>query len=915
MADEREVTGRWLDTGKPPPRDAFHVETIVDPFTLKDVVGMVRHADWPAIFPLVREPDDAEYQRIGLAYLERLEATLAFEAGTWIAPEILSALKTPQPVSQRSFGWLPITWPASTGPLGSFWADRNNGDSADASAAPRLLVLMAGSVDTEHQLQFGSDMGLRLVLHVHGDHVRVHGVTLVGLSTDRALQALRTLPAGEGPLFDLVAEVKKVVGNALDCEDRVWLNSLENACRPAAPDNLIAIGYAMRWPKADESGEGTASARARTYDFRVEVAAKSVGDVRLVRVHRDLYVGAGAATLSCFVQDAASNDRPPSPDPNDPGNLPDAPARRRSTLSDAELDKFRDPVSVNLASRRALKFSDAGASLFETRVATDRTIRRVGGCTVAAEGNVVTAARTAPPVRSDEQAGVDAHLRAAELFGRMLAYGLAPKAYFRFARLPLVHRTRSAMRWAPDGEQPIAEVRPFMDDPNDFRKSGTRPSDVIRLLVNYGSDDPMHRHKLPLVNSTKASPPRLKAQYLSVASDPRWAWHEFGHVLNFASTGELEFPFAHSAGDALAAIASDPISRLATWDDPDAEVRHATYPWIRIPGRSHGRSARGGYGWCGCRNLSRLDFSGSLERYHHTYFGEQIMSSSLFRLYRSLGGDTRGPGGQRQDDDEQVRLSASDYCIYLIMRGISLLGPDTLAPARTADQFVSALIEADLGTGAWDVEATWPFNRDPRTIKRRGGRVHKVIHWAFEQQGLYATDKPRETTEEPGLPPKVDVYIADRRSADGTAGDGGYDPVPLRGDQKNQEDQPWHAHGDSLRREGAKLVVRVSNRGSHQADGARLRAWWLSGASPSGQMEWSVVAAAVGVPVIAAGGHVDVGLKLPADAAAQAGLWVLVGADAPADLSNLGDGLAPPTSWTELVELVAHDNNLALARL
>ena len=916
------VQASWAGVAGAPPKDAFHVETIIDPFTQEDVVGMVRHPATPYVVHGV-DPTltfEAQCQRIGLAYLDDLQRLAALSTEQWIHSKIREALATAREPDQRSFGWLPVTWPRSPygprQPLGSFYTERRN--EQRRLIMPYQLVLLAGSVDTQRQLQCGSDMGLRIVLHVHKRDVRIHGVTLAGLTNTRALDAVPVKPGEDHDIFGLVGRVRDEVGRALDCDDQVWINNLENACQSDTPSNhVIAIGYALRWPKAAEVAPEPATFRARTYDFRVELAVEPEGSVRLVRVHRDLYIGAGATaprTLSCFVQDGASNDRPASLDPFDPSNLPKSMAGRRSTLSDEALDKFRDEVSAELMGGDTLKFTnDAGVEIFETRAASARSTRRLGGCTVSANDGVVTAADVVPPVRSDQQAATDAHLRAAELFGRMQAYCLDAGAYFRFACLPLVHRARPAMRWAPDGEFPNAEVRPFLDDPAACSPD-KRPSDVLKLLVNYGSADPAHRRKLPLAKGVGNADPergRVKAQYLSVASDPRWAWHEFGHVLNFASTGELEFPFAHSAGDALAAIATDPISRLAE-ADPDAEIRHATYPWIEVPGRSHGRSAMRGYGWCGCRNLVRLDFSASLERYHHTYFGEQILSSSLFRLYRSLGGDTRGSDGKRKDADEKVRLSASDYCIYLIMRGISLLGPDTLAPARTPDQFVSALIEADLGTGAWAFEATWPYNRYGRKVRRRGGRVHKVIRWAFEQQGLFATDKPRETAEGPGLPPRVDVYIADRRLGGGIAGDGGYAPVPLRHDKN----EPWHAHGDSIKRKGKRLTVRVNNRGAEPAAKTGLRVWWLSAGANGGAMKWEAVSTSVPPKYIDGGGSVEFRLRpLPAEADAKAELWVLVSADAPADPSNLAADAPMPKSWPELLELVAHDNNMALALL
>ncbi|MFG6460025.1 hypothetical protein ACG04Q_00495 [Roseateles sp. DXS20W] len=921
---------QWDSKSSPPPFDAFHVETIVDPFTLRDVVGMVRHPGWPYVVHNVLGDFNEGCCRIGLEYLDALQAALQFRPGEWLHPEIRKALEQTGSAERSGFGWLPCTELAPPKsirrPLGSFLVERRAAAGAPA-VTPSLLVLLAGSVDTKTQLQVGSDMGLRIVMQLHeGNEVRIHGVTLAGLTTRRALEVVPWQSLAGEPDFNLVSDVRKEIGRGLDCEGAVWVANIEKTDRADAPPNrLTASGYALRWPQSAKGRPSKRAARALTYDFRVELAVDSGSrTVKLVEIHRDLVIGAGVAetkprTLSCFVQDAASRESPlPA------GKLvPDLPylqrprdslARRRTTLSDDELGSFRDAVDAELVAGDLLKFSDADhAGLFEVRAASARSTARLGGCTVASKGEVVTAGDdTEPPVRSDQQAAIDAHLRAAELFSRMLAYGLSPGEYFRFARLPLVHRVRPAMRWAPDGELPSAEVRPFLGDLNGT-DGHPLPSDPLQLLVNYGSADPVHRRKLHLTADDGHQGPmvgRLKAQYLSVASDPRWAWHEFGHVLNFASTGELEFPFAHSAGDALAAIVADPISRLAAGADPDAPIRYVTYPWVEVPGRSHGRSPLGSYAWCGCRNLTRLDFTASLERYHHSYFGEQLMSSSLFRLYRSLGGDTRDQDASDAQalEDELTRLSASDYCVYLIMHGISLLGPDTLAPARTADQFVGALIDADLGTGAWNVEAAWPFNLNARSVRRQGGRVHKVIRWAFEQQGLYATDDPRDTAEGPGKPPRVDVFIADRRGDDGRAGDGGYAPVPLRVGANER----WHAHRDWIKRAGAQLLVRVGNRGAQPAAGTVVQWWWTSDTPSASRVRWVAAKSAVRPQSVAGGGNVEFRLQAPSGTADAA--WVLVSVHAPADPSNL-TAEAPPSTWAEVLELVAHDNNLALAPL
>ncbi len=956
MANSNPFDSPWTpDSGYPPP-EAFHVERVIDPFIGKECIGMVRHAGRPYVVTQ-SNPDSKiafdDAQRVALDYLELLPRLLEPkpDAGQWIHEHVWALLCKPRKPDECRFGWLCINWGDAShntglasrkGTMGSFWVNRV--DSSGQPATPRLLVLLAGTAIEKHSLQAGSDVGLRIVMHVFPDSVRIYGVTMSGLSSDRAIKAVpQVLKQDARAFFEWVKLVRDVVGPALtrDLQGNrpVWIGSLETSRTPgAAPGLLSATGFALR-DRGDSGGSNDDTAlvkkptpsskaspakaimRARAYDFRVDLRVDAVtSKVQVVEVHRDSFVGSGATeytTQRAFLQDGASQG-------------PASKLRgRRTSSNDADLCGMQNEVDLDLNEIGALLFSELppatrnklratllSTSLFETRGASERSEELIGGKTALRTDRGVVRVSQPPNqsnagpggetvVRSDEQGSIETHVRAAELFERLRGYGIDARTYFRFARLPLVQRARPAMRWAPDGELPNAEVRPFMGDAEaDRTRAPLQAYDRLQLLVKYGSADPMHRRKLPLA---EGAPHRLKAQYLSVASDPRWAWHEFGHVLNFASTGELEFPFAHSAGDALAAIAADPQSQLARAEDPESSIRHVTFPWIEVPGRSHGRSAARGYGWCGCRNLTRLDFTSLLERYHHGYFGEQLMSSSLFRLYRSLGGDTRSGAGLSEADrlkEEDTRLSASDYCVYLIIRAISLLGPDSLAPARTPDQWVSALIDADLGTADWDVEAVWPFNRVPRTIKRHGGRVHKVIRWAFEQQGLYATESPLETVDSVGKAPAVDVYIADAGRLDG-----GYAPIPLFA----KAGQPWQAGSGSLMRTGQTLKVTVANRGAHVAKHVGLRIWWGQLDSNGKTLLWNAASTAASPLSLAAGGKVVFSVDIP-KRKAQAPLWVFVSADAPADPSNMAESKTPPTSWDELMELVAHDNNLALGR-
>src|SRR5262249_41141423 len=101
-----------------------------------------------------------------------------------------------------------------------------------------------------------------------------------------------------------------------------------------------------------------------------------------------------------------------------------------------------------------------------------------------------------------------------------------------------------------------------------------------------------------------------------------------------------------------------------------------------------------------------------------------------------------------------VQTYASRYTLYLIIRAVGLLPLAEVVPTLSVDAWVTALIDADIGTGS--------FEGVP------GGTVHKLIRWAFEKQGLYqqpgAPPPPHVATT--GAPPDVDVYIDDGRGGE-----------------------------------------------------------------------------------------------------------------------------------------------------
>lgn len=217
----------------------------------------------------------------------------------------------------------------------------------------------------------------------------------------------------------------------------------------------------------------------------------------------------------------------------------------------------------------------------------------------------------------------------------------------------------------------------------------------------------------------------MTGEPVGIATSNRVAWHEFGHGLLWDHVNSPNFGFAHSAGDALAAIRNDPGSQA-----PD---RFDTFPWVHagLPGldRRCDRTPAGGWAWFG-------------PNWNTQYGGEQVLSSTLFRFYRSIGGDATNINTQWR---------ASDTATFLIFKGIGLLTSTTPFP----DIFAGELQSADLTT--------------PQFKGIPGGALHKVIRWAFEKQGLFqpgAAPGQPQTVNTEGNPPDVDVYIDDGRNGE-----------------------------------------------------------------------------------------------------------------------------------------------------
>ena len=272
----------------------------------------------------------------------------------------------------------------------------------------------------------------------------------------------------------------------------------------------------------------------------------------------------------------------------------------------------------------------------------------------------------------------------------------------------------------------------------------------------------------------------LPPNEVGIATSNRVVWHEFGHALLWDHVASPNFGFAHSAGDALAAILNDPGTL-----EPD---RYDTFPWIQQGAsldRRHDRAIGDGWAWFG-------------PNYNTQYNGEQILSTTLFRFYRAIGGDA---------DVLPTQLRASQVSAFLIFKAIGLLTSTTPFP----EIFVQSLQTADLTTP--------DFKGVP------GGALHKVVRWAFEKQGLFqagAAPGQDDPVDSEGDPPEVDVYIDDGR-------DGEYEYLrnhwSCRDMWVRRRADGGTAHQHPVVGEANYMYVRVKNRGTQAASEVSVDAY------------------------------------------------------------------------------------------
>jgi hypothetical protein len=797
-------------------------------------------------------------------------------------PEYWVQALDPHSVSSRPFfGWLPIRRGDRSGdPMASFFVERRSG----GVLIDRTLVLLAS--ERLGGKFIASEFGIRMPIYVRDiPDSNLSEMRLAGLSA--------SLPFG--------------VYSSAGIDTLDWGDSQQRELLKSLPQSRSLIAFALGLDPETVRFRGFRCGRIDTGEWQFELrgvgsteqylpseAANVESDiavtpyeflavgttdgrkfpVSLTALRKFPVVGDGRrGEARLFLQDAASH--------GSKTNI----RKRRVTRAEAELDLCRTTERIFAGERGALVERGHFRVVRTPFVHNDTPIGRDKRVRLPGRG---------PSVRSNTLSAVGAFWALKDLFKRFDDYRINPNTYFKVAQLPIEVVYRSGVRPGPgkDGQTVNARVLPKGWGVDQFANSD--PDDRPKLRLHLALANLSHRARAPW-NGIDPSP----AEPLGIAIDSRWLWHEFAHILLMACVGELEFRFAHSAGDALAAIVADPQSQLAV----DPGWRGATFPWVFIP-RRHDRCVLKGWSWSGTqhRSVSLLPDGDRLRR--KGYRSEQILSSSLFRLYRSLGGNTFA--------NQLVRNSASHYCVYLIMSAIQRLGPIGAVPAQEAGHFVQVLCEADIGTEIWNVP-------QPQGMKRIGGCAHKVIRWAFEAQGLFAA--PGQITNAPGSPPAVDIYIEDCREAqdvdpgDVPYGAGTYKPVPL-----DWHGAPaWHARKNALIVRNGKFFVRVRNRGDQDATGVTARVFWRKFPANSNPPNWDSGASwqeapNSGVPqTVKPGRVVEFGPFRPQRPLPDRYVLLAI-ADCPDDPANTNQQTSLPCSRlpTPLVDLVSGDNNLGL---
>lgn len=856
----------------------------VDPLDARPTSILLRHSSAPFASTAAFDDDDA-VRHAAARYVMEAVRRADLPLPEWWLKALAPDARHPE------FGWLdPVPEPEEPGrprPLGSIRVFELGKDGRQLN---RALVLLAG--ERSGGLVLGSEFGIRVIVLPRLLRSGEDGIVITGFSAALPFGLYRS--GGEDNL--------RLDEQQRNAAFRRLLGRLSGEI--AAELGLDTKSIFFRGIRAGQDEDGFRIFELRGRGLSAQTPPEPFEFAAEAKVSGNLAVG----TLTSAQKDLLSACMAPWPqtrvftcDPASGGGAAQW-RRRRPTRTQADLDPARALDSIAETLVQPGEFEIVQTHYVPGDDPTKGPVQ-------------LPAPDPDMPIRSDRFSAVSAFRNVRQLFERLRLYNIPIAAYFAHAALPVRVHYRSGVRPGPgkDGQTVNGRVLPAGWD--------------VNAIIGPANPPPKLDLHLALGNrSTRARADwdgehRSPAQPLGIASDPRWIWHEAAHILLLAQTGELELRFAHSMGDGLAAIISDPDSRF-----PDGSSwRGMTFPFVFAP-RRHDRCVLHGWGWSGSLGRALREQPADRRIKRKGYRSEQILSTSLFRLYRCLGGDTVHPSGHPQagQPDVAARRRASDYAVYLLIRALQLVAPPLVAPAMSAELFAEALIKADDGTNTVPVQGG---------ATRVGGCARAVIEWAFEAQGaeFAKSDGFASVRDAVGPPPKIDIFLVDRRPTNEAFPDAGlevdygagcYAPVSLdwgglAGGAPHGVEPAWFAADDALHEAGGTLTLRVGNRGQATAKEVRIRLWslpWPDNQAPPkwDAATWTAFASTEQADINPGAEAEFAGLPLPA---APGRHLVLAEAFCAGDLSCIDPArsLAPSIMAVPLSELVPFDNNLGLA--
>ncbi|MEO1493704.1 MAG: hypothetical protein AAFV19_16250 [Pseudomonadota bacterium] len=758
--------------------------------------------------------DERRIQAVAFRYLSDLNALLKREhrRGLDLPKGWLEALHPDKETPPNELGWLPI-WPslpseddakdqtrAPNPTLASWNLSRNPGH-----ALPAPVVLVAAETYTQDQPRLSHGLGLRVPMQIERTRA---GFRVIIRSFTAELPRV-----GEVALTDYVQQLNPKQRQVFREEIQNYLDFVANSdvaqLTTATSAQIDPSSYLVE--EFRFAGGKTGDGRPR---FQFKAVGKARRSARLPRsesvhvtssytfeVSRDgqiigieLGLEEAQTETESLITHAAPGaadvfNRPPPDwfDAGDPTAAYDY-AMRRPTREDPVLERYRDEEFIGTPvppdGRVALEAPGFRVRLCPDIVQADRdqpgdvkTVPLPGG--------------PAPSPRRDDLSAINAFSNSRQFFDMLSAFGIDPSLFAVRAQTDVQIFYRSGIRPGGGGDGRTVNAQVTFD----CKSSNSLPDINMRLaLAELSRWD----RDLTLPRDQRWAEP------LSIGTSGRWMLHEFGHYMLAARIGQLEFKFAHSAGDAMAAVYFDPISRLADpRGDASPNFRGYTYPFV-FATRRHDRNPLMGWAWYGALNRSALEADHGACDHNKAYLTEQILSTTIFQIYLALGGDTMiGPA-----PDRYTRGRASHMTLFLLTKAIESFA----APPSEAEALELAMEDAGLSMSTPLLIEGGPDAWQP-------GLTHKVVRWGFEAQGMFPDD-PATVLNGPGQAPPVDLYVRNQRplKVQTTAGPLAYGPgayVPVSLD--------WGENARWLMDPDAAIVL--GNRGSDPAPSITVRAW------------------------------------------------------------------------------------------